>query len=82
MWREWLLDMHNVVEPAVRLIRTHRLSMVTDASVQGPPDLVIEALSDRTRERDWDAQACLDAPSRCPSTGSSIPTIRPSQCFP
>lgn len=47
-----ILDRHTVVEPDVLFIRQERLDIVTDANVQGAPDLVAEVLSPSTQDRD------------------------------
>ena len=47
-----VLDQHNVFEPDVFFIRTERLDIVTEKNVSGPPDLVVEVLSDGTRDTD------------------------------
>jgi Uma2 family endonuclease len=41
-----------VLEPDLLFIRKERSAIVTDANVQGPPDLVIEVLSPSTRRHD------------------------------
>lgn len=47
-----VLDDRNVFEPDVLFVRTDRLSIVSDTNVQGPPDLVVEVLSEGTRDDD------------------------------
>ena len=47
-----ILDHHNVVEPDLLFICQDRLHIVTDANIQGPPDVVVEVLSPSTRDRD------------------------------
>jgi Uma2 family endonuclease len=42
----------NVVEPDILFISTERLHILTEANVQGAPDLVIEVLSSGTEKRD------------------------------
>ncbi|MDA8192829.1 MAG: Uma2 family endonuclease [Thermaerobacter sp.] len=56
-----VLDRYNVVEPDLIFIRTDRLAIVTDANVQGAPDLVVEVLSLGTRDRDLGVKAHLHA---------------------
>jgi Uma2 family endonuclease len=41
-----------VLVPDVLIIRTDRLSIIGTSNIQGPPDLVVEVLSDSTRRRD------------------------------
>jgi len=47
-----VFDQHTVFEPDVLFIRTERLGIVTDRNVSGAPDLVVEVLSDSTRDVD------------------------------
>lgn len=47
-----VFDRHNVFEPDVLFIRAERIGIVTDKNVSGPPDLVVEVLSDSTRDVD------------------------------
>ena len=56
-----VLDDYNVVEPDLLFLRTERLALVTEANVQGPPDLIVEVLSPSTRERDLGVKAHLYA---------------------
>ncbi|MCL4521988.1 MAG: Uma2 family endonuclease [Firmicutes bacterium] len=56
-----VFDEHNVTEPDVLFIRTERLSIVTEANVQGAPDLVVEVLSPSTRARDLGVKVHLYA---------------------
>lgn len=43
---------YTVFEPDVIFIRTERLGIVTERNVSGPPDLVVDVLSDSTRDVD------------------------------
>ena len=61
-----ILDHYNVVEPDLLFIRQNRLGIVTDANVQGAPDLVVEVLSPSTRERDLGVKAHLYARFQVP----------------
>lgn len=56
-----MLDEYNVVEPDLLFIRADRLALVTEANVQGPPDLIVEVLSPSTRARDLGVKAHLYA---------------------
>ena len=47
-----VLSRHNVVQPDILFISRERLGIITDANIQGAPDLVIEVLSKGTE--DWD----------------------------
>jgi Uma2 family endonuclease len=47
-----LLSPHDVVQPDLLFLSKQRAEILTDANVQGAPDLVIEILSDSTRRRD------------------------------
>jgi len=46
------LDNENVVEPDILFISKQRLHIIGEKNVQGPPDLVIEILSESTANRD------------------------------
>ena len=56
-----ILDHYNVVEPDVIFVSQEHLDIVTDANVQGAPDLVVEVLSSSSRERDLGLKARLYA---------------------
>ena len=43
---------HDVLEPDLMFLGNERLGHVTEKNVQGPPDLVIEVLSESTEDRD------------------------------
>jgi Uma2 family endonuclease len=47
-----VFDRHTVFEPDVLFIRAERLGIVTERNVSGAPDLVVEVLSESTREVD------------------------------
>ena len=47
-----VFDEHNVTEPDLLFIRRDRLFIVGDKNVQGPPDLLVEILSESTAHRD------------------------------
>ncbi len=47
-----VLSPHDVVQPDIVFISRERAHIVTDANLQGAPDLVIEILSPSTAERD------------------------------
>ncbi len=42
----------NVVQPDILFVSTERAAILTEANIQGAPDLVIEILSPATRQRD------------------------------
>ena len=48
----WEGDDANVVEPDVLFVSATRLGIITEANVQGAPDLVVEVLSPSTGSRD------------------------------
>ena len=47
-----LLSEHDVVQPDLLFISNERLTILKDKNVQGAPDLVVEVLSESTRNRD------------------------------
>ncbi len=47
-----LLSSHDIVQPDILFVSTARLGIITEANIQGAPDLAIEILSDSTRRRD------------------------------
>jgi len=47
-----VLSDRNVVEPDFLFLATSRSSIITEANIQGPPDLVVEILSESTRKTD------------------------------
>ena len=47
-----VLSPYDVVQPDLLFISNERLGIVTQANVQGAPDLVVEILSSKTRRRD------------------------------
>ena len=47
-----VFDRHTVFEPDVMFIRTERLGILTERNVSGAPDLVVEVLSESTRDAD------------------------------
>ena len=56
-----VFDAENVTQPDLLFITTARLSIRGRDNVQGAPDLIIEILSPRTRERDLGAKLRLYA---------------------
>ena len=47
-----LLDRHDVVQPDLLFISNASMKILTEKNVQGAPDLVVEVLSESTRNRD------------------------------
>ncbi len=47
-----VFDQHTMFEPDVLFIRAEHLSIVKENNVSGPPDLVVEVLSESTRRLD------------------------------
>jgi Uma2 family endonuclease len=47
-----VLSFHDVVEPDLIFLSRERLARMTDANVQGAPDLLVEVLSPSTAQRD------------------------------
>ena len=50
-----------VVQPDVLFISNERRHIITEANIQGAPDLVVEILSPSTAKRDWQAKRDLYA---------------------
>ena len=48
-----VLSDHDVVQPNLMFISTERRHIITEANVQGAPDLVVEILSPSIRKRHW-----------------------------
>ena len=48
-----LLSDHDVVQPDLIFVSRERKHVITDANIQGAPDLVVEILSPSTASRDW-----------------------------
>ena len=48
-----VLSAHDVVQPDLLFIAAERADIITEANVQGAPDLVVEILSQSTAQRDW-----------------------------
>jgi Uma2 family endonuclease len=61
-----VLDEHNVVQPDLLFISTSRLAILTEANVQGAPDLIIEVLSPATSKRDLGVKLQLYARFKVP----------------
>jgi Uma2 family endonuclease len=55
------LSPHDVVQPDLLFIDRTRLAIITERSIEGAPDLVVEILSPGTRERDRGAKRALYA---------------------
>jgi Uma2 family endonuclease len=79
-----LLTRHDIVQPDLVFIAKERLDILTEANVQGAPDLVIEILSPATRRKDEGEKRELYArPATCsrhrcsPGSGSVSPTCSP-----
>lgn len=47
-----MLSDEDIVEPDLLFVSADRSAIITDKNVQGPPDLVVEILSDSTRKTD------------------------------
>lgn len=61
-----VLDPDTVVQPDLIFVRRERFDILTDANVQGAPDLIIEILSPGTRKRDLGVKRQLYAQFRVP----------------
>ncbi len=56
-----VLDDATVLQPDLLFIAKGRLHIVTEQNIHGPPDLIIEVLSETTRKRDLGAKLRLYA---------------------
>ncbi len=56
-----VFDTYNVADPDLLFVQAERLNIITDANVQGPPDLVVEVLSPSTRDRDMGVKSHIYA---------------------
>lgn len=54
-----VLSEHNVVQPDLLFISKERRSILTDKNVQGPPDFVVEVLSEGNRKYDEEVKRKL-----------------------
>jgi Uma2 family endonuclease len=64
-----VLSPHDVVVPDLLFVSSERLDIVAEENVQGAPDLIVEVLSKRTRQRDEGLklhlyERCLESPCR------------------
>ena len=48
-----VLSDHDVVQPDLQVILKENAHIITEANVQGAPDLVVEIVSQETARRDW-----------------------------
>ena len=48
-----VLSEHDTVQPDLVFVSREREHIITDANIQGAPDLVVEILSPSTASRDW-----------------------------
>ena len=48
-----VLSEHDVVQPDLVFVSSERERIITDANIQGAPDMVVEILSPSTASRDW-----------------------------
>ena len=56
-----VLSAHDVVQPDLLFVLRENAHIITDANVQGAPDLVVEILSPSTSRRDWNEKRDLYA---------------------
>lgn len=76
-----VLGLDTVVQPDLVFVRRHGRALLTDANIQGPPDLVVEILSPATRERDLGAKRQLYARFGVPHFWIVDPDTRSVHCF-
>ena len=56
-----VLSFENVVQPDLLFVCKERLGILTDDNIQGPPDLIVEILSQATKHRDLNLKRKLYA---------------------
>ena len=56
-----VLSPETVVQPDLLFVSSERLGILTNANIQGPPDLAVEILSESTRRRDIEIKRKLYA---------------------
>ena len=56
-----VLSDHDVVQPDLQFILKENAHIITEANVQGAPDLVVEIVSPETARRDWNQKRYLYA---------------------
>ena len=56
-----VLSDHDVVQPDLQFILKENAHIITEANVQGAPDLVVEIVSPETARRDWNEKRDLYA---------------------
>lgn len=76
-----VLGPDTVVQPDLVFVRRNGRALLTDANIQGPPDLVIEILSPATRERDLGAKRQLYARFGVPHYWIVDPETHSVHCF-
>lgn len=51
-----ILSEENVLQPDILFVRKERLGIIGEANLQGPPDIVVEILSEGTRRKDLEVK--------------------------
>jgi Uma2 family endonuclease len=51
-----ILSQENVVQPDILFIRKERLGIISEANLQGPPDIAVEILSEPSRRKDLEVK--------------------------
>lgn len=75
------IDEHTVLEPDVLFVKSDRLGIVLDRYVAGPPDLVIEVLSESSRDADFGRKLRTYARFGVPEYWVADPDERTAQVF-
>lgn len=76
-----MLTPHTALQPDVLFIRNDRLHIVTERSVNGPPDLVVEVLSKGTHDADLGHKLTAYARSGVPESWALDPDAHTIRVF-
>jgi Uma2 family endonuclease len=75
------LDDHNVFQPDICVVMNGRLSILTDAGAEGPPEFVVEILSPKTARLDRDNKRRVYATAGVRELWIIAPEIRQIEVF-